>query len=128
MHTYIHTYNIHTYTHTQRLACPSVNAIVVAKHTGKCSCKYQCQMHGGLRVNMFTICQTSHVSPTFITHQAWKNMPMIAIIASLPLANSAASFVFFASGSEAVNTLNPKSPAAAGVPADWSWDTSQKAM
>ena len=49
-------------------------------------------------------------------------MPMMAIMASRPFANSAASFVFFASGSDAVSTLNPKSPAAAGVPADWSWD------
>ena len=59
---------------------------------------------------------------------AWKNMPMMAIIASLPLASSALSFLVFSAGSEEVKTLNPKSPAAAGVPGDWSWETSQKAM
>ena len=59
---------------------------------------------------------------------AWKNIPMMAIIASLPLASSALSFLVFSAGSEAVKTLNPKSPAAAGVPGDWSWETSQKAM
>eukprot|EP00438_Fugacium_kawagutii_P031659 Skav207328 [mRNA] locus=scaffold3027:204226:210297:+ [translate_table: standard] len=48
----------------------------------------------------------------------WKNIPMIAIIASLPLASSAESFLVFSAGSDAVNTLNPKSPAAAGVPGD----------
>ena len=32
------------------------------------------------------------------------------------------------SGSLEVKTLKPKSPAAAGVPGDWSWETSQKAM
>ena len=33
-----------------------------------------------------------------------------------------------AAGSEAIKTLKPKSPAAALVPADCSWETSQKAM
>ena len=55
-------------------------------------------------------------------------MPMMAIIANLPFASSALSFLVFSAGSDAVKTLNPKSPAAAGVPADWSWETSQKAM
>ena len=59
---------------------------------------------------------------------AWKNMPMMAIIASLPLAISALSFLVFSAGSEAVNTLNPKSPAYASVPGVCSWETSQKAM
>ena len=58
---------------------------------------------------------------------AWKNMPMMAIIASLPLAISALSFLVFSAGSEAVNTLNPKSPAYASVPGVCSWETSQKA-
>ena len=55
-------------------------------------------------------------------------MPMMAIIASLPLANSADNFLVFSAGSLEVKTLKPKSPAAAGVPGDWSWETSQKAM
>ena len=55
----------------------------------------------------------------------WKNMPMMAIIASLPPVSSALSF---SARSEAVKTLNPKSPPAARVPGDWSWKTSQKAM
>ena len=58
---------------------------------------------------------------------AWKNMPMMAIIASLPLAISALSFLVFSAGSEAVNTLKPKSPAYASVPGVCSWETSQKA-
>ena len=48
-------------------------------------------------------------------------MPMMAIIASLPLANSADNFLVFSAGSLEVKTLKPKSPAAAGVPGDWSW-------
>ena len=48
----------------------------------------------------------------------WKNIPMMAIIANLPLANSAASFLVFSAGSLEVKTLKPKSPAAAAVPAD----------
>ena len=59
---------------------------------------------------------------------AWKNMPMMAIIASLPLAISALSFLVFSAGSEAVNTLNPKSPAYAALPGVCSCETSQKAM
>ena len=59
---------------------------------------------------------------------AWKNIPMMAIIAKRPLASSAFSFLVFSAGSDEVKTLNPKSPAAAGVPADWSWETSQNAM
>ena len=59
---------------------------------------------------------------------SWKNMPMMAIMASLPLASSADSFLVFSAGSEEVKTFHPKSPAAAAVPADWSWETSQKAM
>ena len=59
---------------------------------------------------------------------AWKNMPMMAIIASLPFAISALSFLVFSAGSAAVNTLNPKSPAYASVPGVCSWETSQKAM
>ena len=42
-------------------------------------------------------------------------MPMMAIMASLPLASSADSFLVFSAGSEEVKTLKPKSPAAAGV-------------
>jgi len=52
---------------------------------------------------------------------------MIAIIASLPFAISAASFFSFSAGSLDVSTLNPKSPFAAGVPGDWSCESSQKA-
>ena len=63
-----------------------------------------------------------------ILSPAWKNMPMMAIIASLPLAISALSFLVFSAGSEEVNTLNPKSPAYAALPGVCSWETSQKAM
>ena len=38
---------------------------------------------------------------------SWKNMPMIAIMANLPLASSADSFLVFSSGSEEVKTLKP---------------------
>jgi hypothetical protein len=65
---------------------------------------------------------------SFSPHPTWKNMPMMAIIASLPLAISALSFLVFSAGSEAVNTLNPKSPAYPSVPGVCSWETSQKAM
>jgi len=43
---------------------------------------------------------------------SWKNMPMIAIIASLPLASSAFKRFFVFSGSELVSRggLKPKSP------------------
>ena len=58
----------------------------------------------------------------------WKNMPMMAIIASLPPVSSALSFLVFSARLKAVKTLNPKSPPAARVPWDWSWETSQKAM
>ena len=60
------------------------------------------------------------VYKAFMRHGAWKNIPMMAIIASLPLASSAESFFVFSAGSLEVSTLNPKSPAAAGVPGDWS--------
>ena len=49
---------------------------------------------------------------------SWKNIPMIAIIASRPFASSAESFLVFSAGSDEVKTLKPKSPAAAGVPGD----------
>ena len=45
-------------------------------------------------------------------------MPMMAIMAKRPLAISAANFLVFSVGLEDVNTLKPKSPAAAAVPAD----------
>ena len=48
----------------------------------------------------------------------WKNIPMMAIIANLPFANSAESFLVFSAGSLEVKTLKPKSPTAAAVPAD----------
>ena len=51
---------------------------------------------------------------------AWKNMPMMAIIARRPFASSADNFLVFSTGSLDVKTLKPKSPAAAGVPGDWS--------
>jgi len=54
-------------------------------------------------------------------------MLMMAIIASRPFAISAVSFLVFPAGSEEVSTLEPKSPAAAGAPADWSCGTSQEA-
>ena len=38
---------------------------------------------------------------------AWKNMPMMAIMARRPLASSADSFLVFSAGSEEVNTLKP---------------------
>lgn len=49
-----------------------------------------------------------------------RGMPMMAIIANLPLAISAESFLVFSAGSAEVSTFQPKSPAAAGVPAVWS--------
>eukprot|EP00959_Pyramimonas_sp_CCMP1952_P026997 567068-Pyramimonas_sp.AAC.1 len=52
---------------------------------------------------------------------------MIAIMARRPLAISAANFFCFSAASLDVSTLKPKSPAAAAVPADWSWDSSQNA-
>eukprot|EP00445_Apocalathium_hangoei_P071162 CAMPEP_0204145320 /NCGR_PEP_ID=MMETSP0361-20130328/21522_1 /ASSEMBLY_ACC=CAM_ASM_000343 /TAXON_ID=268821 /ORGANISM="Scrippsiella Hangoei, Strain SHTV-5" /LENGTH=55 /DNA_ID=CAMNT_0051099319 /DNA_START=149 /DNA_END=316 /DNA_ORIENTATION=+ len=55
-------------------------------------------------------------------------MPMMAIMARRPFANSAANFFCFWAGSEEVKTLKPKSPLAAAVPGDWSCETSQKAM
>ena len=64
----------------------------------------------------------------WLAGMSWKNMPMMAIIARRPFANSALNFLVFSAGSDDVKTLNPKSPAAAGVPGDWSWETSQKAM
>eukprot|EP00403_Amphidinium_massartii_P008248 CAMPEP_0178424618 /NCGR_PEP_ID=MMETSP0689_2-20121128/28301_1 /TAXON_ID=160604 /ORGANISM="Amphidinium massartii, Strain CS-259" /LENGTH=47 /DNA_ID= /DNA_START= /DNA_END= /DNA_ORIENTATION= len=47
-------------------------------------------------------------------------MPMIAIMARRPLASSEASLRFTTSSSSEVITLKPKSPAAPGVPGDWS--------
>ena len=84
------------------------------------------------------VCSREHVQESSVENDAafdlssqtssWKNMPMMAIMASLPLASSADSFLVFSAGSEEVKTFHPKSPAAAAVPADWSWETSQKAM
>ena len=54
---------------------------------------------------------------------AWKNIPMMAIMAKRPFANSALSLVFFTSGSSDVMSFHPKSPAKAAVPGDWSWET-----
>merc|ERR1719240_2354095 len=68
--------------------------------------------------------QSPHAEPV---SPSWKNIPMMAIIASLPLASSAESFLVFSDGSLEVSTLKPKSPAAAAVPADWSCDNSQNA-
>merc|ERR1719450_1267622 len=53
---------------------------------------------------------------------------MIAIIARRPFAISALNFPFNAAGSEDVSNFQPKSPAAAEVPADWSCESSQKAQ
>ena len=83
------------------------------------------------------LCSSEHVQNPSVVNDAfdlssktssWKNIPMMAIMASLPLASSADSFLVFSAGSEEVKTFHPKSPAAAAVPADWSWETSQKAM
>ena len=41
------------------------------------------------------------------SHLAWKNMPMMAIMASLPFASSADNFLVFSAGSEEVSTLKP---------------------
>ena len=38
---------------------------------------------------------------------SWKNMPMMAIMASLPLASSADNFFVFSAGSDEVSTLKP---------------------
>merc|ERR1719277_637137 len=59
---------------------------------------------------------------------SWKNMPMIATMASRPFAISAESLPFNAVGSDEVSNFQPKSPAAAEVPADWSCESSQKAQ
>jgi len=69
--------------------------------------------------------QSPHAEPV---RPSWKNMPMIATMARRPLAISAASFFVFSMGSLAVRTFQPKSPDAAGVPADWSWEISQYAQ
>ena len=45
-------------------------------------------------------------------------MPMIAIMANLPLASSADNFLVFSAGSLELRTLKPKSPVAALVPVD----------
>ena len=45
-----------------------------------------------------------------------KNIPMMAIMAKRPFANSALSLVFFTSGSSDVMSFHPKSPAKAAVP------------
>ena len=50
--------------------------------------------------------QFSHALPV---RPSWKNMPMIAIIASLPLASSERSFLALTSGSPLGGTLKPKS-------------------
>merc|ERR1719327_2060201 len=68
--------------------------------------------------------QSPHAEPVSPSR---KNIPIIAIIASRPLASSAASFFSFSAGSLDVSTLNPKSPFEAGVPGDWSCESSQKA-
>merc|ERR1719191_631024 len=53
---------------------------------------------------------------------------MIAIIAKRPFAISADNLPFSAAGSDDVRSFQPKSPAAAEVPADWSCESSQKAQ
>jgi hypothetical protein len=52
----------------------------------------------------------------------------MAITVRRPFADSAASFFRFWAGSEEVKTLKLKSPFEAAAPADWSRETSQKAM
>merc|ERR1719356_2298452 len=69
--------------------------------------------------------QSPHALPV---SPSWKNIPMIAIIAKRPFAISALNLFFSASGSDDVSNFQPKSPAAAEVPADWSCESSQKAQ
>eukprot|EP00403_Amphidinium_massartii_P028293 CAMPEP_0178405792 /NCGR_PEP_ID=MMETSP0689_2-20121128/18580_1 /TAXON_ID=160604 /ORGANISM="Amphidinium massartii, Strain CS-259" /LENGTH=72 /DNA_ID=CAMNT_0020026815 /DNA_START=137 /DNA_END=351 /DNA_ORIENTATION=- len=56
-------------------------------------------------------------------------MPVIAIMARRPLANSDAFFFSTPASSSGKKNLNwPKSPVAAVVPGDWSWAVSTKAQ
>ena len=92
-------------------------------------CCAGCSTHSDSLWCFFSVWIGTDNTPTSTpTSPAWKNMPMMAIIASLPFAISALSFFVFSAGSAAVNTLNPKSPAYASVPGVCSWETSQKAM
>ena len=49
----------------------------------------------------------SHSRPWLLLVSPGENMPMIAIMANLPLASSADNFLVFSSASEEVNTLKP---------------------
>ena len=119
--TYIHIY-IYTYMHT----CRGMRHRSLDMTSNRDCSTRQRKIRLFVQLTQLTHIPEGHWRHT--PHLAWKNIPMMAIIASLPLASSALSFLVFSAGSEEVNTLNPKSPAAAGVPADWSWETSQKAM
>ena len=70
--------------------------------------------------------------PPFRLHapveQPWKINRQLIDLKSWSKHNPSGSFFVFSAGSLEVKTLKPKSPAAAGVPGDWSWETSQKAM
>jgi len=55
-------------------------------------------------------------------------MPIMATIAKRPLATSALNFFVSSAWSDDVSNFQPKSPAAAALPADWSCDSSQKAQ
>jgi hypothetical protein len=63
--------------------------------------------------------------PTHVS--SWKNTLTMAIIASRPLASSAAGCIGFSAASLEASTSRPKSPAVAGVVADWFCETSQTA-
>merc|ERR1719443_1818866 len=70
--------------------------------------------------------QSPHADPV---RPSWKNMPMIAIIASRPFAISAASFFCFSAGSLEVSSVQPNSPREAGDPGIvWSWEISTYAQ
>ena len=106
---------------TPSAAREAVLDTVVVKCTQKRLPKTRYHLPGTESIFIMVYCfanTTYQAYKPFMWHGAWKNIPMMAIIASLPLASSAESFFVFSAGSLEVSTLKPKSPAAAGVPGD----------
>ena len=77
------------------------------------SCKIKQKHSKEIDLRAHVVCQNPHGANrgTWLTccmlHDAWKNMPMMAIMASLPFASSADNFLVFSAGSEEVSTLKP---------------------
>jgi len=92
----------------------AVNPAGSQKPTGSCTPSSLSKARNGEPVYR---AQSPHADPV---RPSWKNIPMIAIIARRPLAISAANLDCFCAASLDVSTFQPKSPAAAAVPADWS--------